>query len=163
MKSDLLVQRVLWPLVKWLSAANIVCVLLWECVCVHMHMLGFSQCVSLWYWDCANQCCLGLAVRHIHLDLALIISVVIFSKWFGFAVCYMASLCVSVYESVAALLLLIFSHCFFFFVWLMRIQSTVSGQQNPTTTKKTGRGCRTWGKKCEKEKERELLREKERQ
>lgn len=108
MKSDLLVHRVPWPLCRLGNGL----VLLIVCVPTHRRYASWpvSLCVRPSNQDHANQCCLGFAVWDIHLDLALIISVVIFTKWIGFAVWYVSH------------------HCFF--LWLMRFQSTVSGQQN---------------------------------
>lgn len=101
---------------------NRVCVYLLICICFLV-----SFCVCLWDQDLANQCCLGLAVRDIHQVFALIISVVIFTKWFRFAVWCVACVC------VAALLVFFFALTFFFFLsfcfWLMRFQPTLSGQK----------------------------------
>lgn len=103
MKSDLLVQRVLHLLcclgngfvllilrvcVQYFWECGHVCVYLLKCICFLV-----SFCVCLWYQDLANQCCLGLAVSEIHLDLALIISVVIFTKWFRVTVWCVAWVC----------------------------------------------------------------------
>lgn len=98
MKSDLLVHRLLY-LVCSRGNGFTVCVCFWEYnrVCVYLLIcicFLVSFCVCLWDQDLANQCCLGLAVRDIHQVFALIISVVIFTKWFRFAVWCVACVCV---------------------------------------------------------------------
>lgn len=171
MKSDLLVQRVLWPRC-WLGndlAQLILCVCVrhsenvFVCIYPYAYASWFPPSVCLWYRDHANQCCLGLAVKDSHLDAALIISVVIFTEWFGFAVSVRAGFvceCVrgSGSSSVALNLLSSFSSSF----WLMIFQSAVSGQHNPTTkySQRGGMGesnRRTWVEQKTK-KERKPLR-----
>lgn len=88
---------------KRLRSAYTVCVCLWEYdhVCVYLLIcicFLVSFCVCLRDQDLANQCCLGLAVRDIHRVFALIISVVIFTKWFRFAVWCVACVCVCVWQ-----------------------------------------------------------------
>ena len=86
LKSDSLVQRVLWPRC-WQGngfAQLILCVRhsenVFVCIYPYAYASWFHPSACLWHWNHANQCCLGLTVRDSHLDAALIISVVIFTE-----------------------------------------------------------------------------------
>lgn len=97
-----------WKVICWFTGCCGLCrlgnglVLLIVCVPTHRRYASWpvSLCVCPSNQDHANQCCLGFAVWDIHLDLALIISVVIFTKWIGFAVWYVSHLFFSLINEI---------------------------------------------------------------